>query len=232
MAVMAATPSRPLGMPGGTRPGRARLPRAVEFAILFVAVPLAIALLLPPNHMFFALLAFSLIGLVLLWQSGGFVWRDLFRGWSRFNLPIAVAFCALTAICAVAIMWITRPEALMVLWHRDPRLLVMIWLLYPLVSALPQELIFRALFFHRYGTLFASPQRAVFVNAAIFSLAHLMYWNWIVAVLTFLGGLAFATGYLRRGFVWAWFLHAMAGNILFTAGMGVYFYSGNVVRPF
>ena len=41
-----------------------------------------------------------------------------------------------------------------------------------------------------------------------------------------------ATGYLRRGLPWAWALHAIAGNILFAVGMGIYFYSGNVVRPF
>ena len=59
-----------------------------------------------------------------------------------------------------------------------------------------------------------------------------MYWNLIVLAFTFVGGLVFATAYLARGFPWVWVLHAFAGNALFTVGMGVFFYSGNAVRPF
>ena len=100
------------------------------------------------------------------------------------------------------------------------------------LSNLRQSL--RNLAAHRAFTFAAIATLALGIgaNAAIFSLAHLMYWNWIVAVFTFAGGLAFATGYLRRGLPWAWALHAIAGNILFAVGMGIYFYSGNVVRPF
>lgn len=53
-----------------------------------------------------------------------------------------------------------------------------------------------------------------------------------MAALTFVGGWIFARAYLRHGFPAAWLLHALAGNLLFTVGMGAYFYSGNVVRPF
>ena len=69
--------------------------------------------------------------------------------------------------------------------------------------------------------------------ATLFSLAHLMYWSWIVAVMTFAGGLLFTWAYRKRGsFFYAVLLHAIAGNIIFAAGLGIYFYSGNVQRPF
>ena len=214
--------------PGQT--GRAAL--AVEFAALFIAIPVAIALFLPPTMLFPALFAFSVLGLFLLWRTGGFDFRDLIRGWGRFDGRLFLAFAGLTFAASVAVLYATRPESLFSFLRSNPRFLALVWLLYPLLSALPQELIFRVLFFHRYGRLFTGPRQAVLANAAIFSLAHLMYWNWIVAVFTFAGGLAFATGYLRRGLPWAWALHAIAGNILFAVGMGIYFYSGNVVRPF
>ena len=71
------------------------------------------------------------------------------------------------------------------------------------------------------------------LNASLFSLAHLMYWSWIVAIMTFGGGLLFTWAYRRRGsFFYAVLLHAIAGNIIFAAGLGIYFYSGNVQRPF
>ena len=67
----------------------------------------------------------------------------------------------------------------------------------------------------------------------LFSLAHLMYWSWVVAAFTFLGGLVFAVSYrVRRNFPEAVVVHGVAGVILFWLGLGVVFYSGNVVRPF
>ena len=36
----------------------------------------------------------------------------------------------------------------------------------------------------------------------------------------------------KPGFPAAWLIHGLAGNILFTMGMGEFFWSGNVVRPF
>ncbi|MFV0294006.1 MAG: CPBP family intramembrane glutamic endopeptidase [Paracoccus sp. (in: a-proteobacteria)] len=215
------------------RPGRSgRWWLLVEFLVLFVAVPITIALFLPPGMMFRVLFVFSAAGLVLLWYTGGFNWRDLLHGWRQFDWRLLFVFAVLTAGASVIALYLTQPDALFAFMRNNPRMLMIVWLFYPLISALPQELIFRVLFFHRYDALFTNPRQAVLINAAIFSLAHLMYWNWIVAVFTFFGGIGFAVGYLRRGLPWAWILHAVAGNILFAIGMGVYFYSGNVVRPF
>jgi membrane protease YdiL (CAAX protease family) len=107
-------------------------------------------------------------------------------------------------------------------------------MLYPWFSALPQEIVYRPLFFRRYAAILpAGVWPGIVLNAALFSLAHLMYWSWIVAAMTFTGGLAFAWAYrAARSFPMAVLLHAVAGWIVFGAGLGVYFYSGYVVRPF
>lgn len=204
---------------------------AVEFAALYLGAPLAIAMFLPPQRMFTALFLFSLAGLALLWRTGGFDWRSLIRGhrlpwWEALGIALA------TLVAGTVILSLARPEALFALARSRPEFLLLIWCLYPLLSALPQELIFRPLFFHRYGALLPHGQTAIALNAAIFSFAHLMYWSWVVALMTFIGGWVFARAYLRHGFPAAWLLHAVAGNVLFAVGMGYYFYSGNVVRPF
>lgn len=62
------------------------------------------------------------------------------------------------AAVGLAIMRWGNPGFLPHLSPERLRFLVLLWCLYPLLSALPQELIFRALFFHRYGRLF--PTRA------------------------------------------------------------------------
>ncbi|WBU59544.1 CPBP family intramembrane glutamic endopeptidase [Paracoccus albus] len=210
--------------------GRTRL--IAEFVTLFVVIPVAIAIFMPPSYLFESLALFSLAGLGLLWYTGGFNWRALLLGWGRFDWRIFFAFSAITFAASVVTLYLTAPDALFRFLRGNTRFILVIWLFYPLLSALPQELIFRVLFFHRFGRLFSGPGQAVLINAAIFSLAHLMYWSWIVALFTFAGGLAFAVGYLRRGFPYAWALHAIAGNILFAVGMGEYFYSGAVTRPF
>lgn len=202
-----------------------------EFLLLYFGAPLAIALFLPPTHLFTALIALSAFGIFLLWRTGGFRWRSLFIG---HRIPwLEVAGIALACFLGGILMLLTAaPEALFSLFLSNPEIMLLIWALYPLLSALPQELIFRPLFFHRYRTLLPGPRAALALNAGIFAFAHLMYWSWVVAAFTFIGGWFFARAYRRHGFPAAWLLHAVAGNILFLVGMGYYFYSGNVVRPF
>ncbi|WP_295042441.1 CPBP family intramembrane glutamic endopeptidase [uncultured Paracoccus sp.] len=209
---------------------RPRLWLGIEFAALYIGAPLAMALFMPGRHLFEALALFSLVGMFLLWRTGGFGFRSLVRGWRRVPWLEALALSVVTLLAGMAILYVTYPERMFTMLRSG--MLPLIWVFYPLLSALPQELIFRPLFFHRYGALLPAGQGAIAVNAAIFSFAHLMYWSAIVAVMTFVGGWIFARAYLRFGFPAAWLLHAVAGNVLFTVGMGAYFYTGNVVRPF
>ncbi len=211
--------------------GRARL--RAEFALLYVVAPVVMAILVPPSAMFTALFGVTAVGLALLHVTPGFHWLDLARGWSRISWRFVLGFAVVTVGCGYAVMALTAPGALFALARTNPGLLAMITVLYPVLSALPQEIVFRPLFFRRYGPILPAVRPAVVLNAAIFSLAHLMYWSWIVAAMTFFGGLAFAWAYeARRNFPEAVVLHAVAGVIAFALGLGVYFYSGNVVRPF
>lgn len=211
---------------------RGRLARWIEFAALFIITPLVIAVFLPPRMMFPALLALSLAGLALLLVTGSFDWHFLRRGWRQLPWREAVLVVAAVLVSGVAVLLIGGRGTPFSLPRTAPQLMLLIFLLYPLLSALPQELIFRALFFHRYGALMPSRAVAIGVNAAVFAHAHLMYWSVTVLVFTAVGGWLFARAYLSRGFPAAWFLHALAGNTIFLVGMGAYFYTGAVQRPF
>lgn len=205
----------------------------MEFALLYLLAPVAMAVLLPPSAMFRALFAVTALGIGLLHLTPGFRWRDLARGWGRISLRLVAVVAGLTALAGYVVMRLTAPEALFGLVRSNPALLAMIAAFYPVLSALPQEIVFRPLFFRRYGPILPALRPAIVLNAAVFSFAHLMYWSWIVAAMTFAGGLVFAWSYeARRNFPEAVVLHAVAGVIAFVLGLGVYFYSGNVVRPF
>ncbi len=47
----------------------------------------------------------------------------------------------------------------------------MILLFYPVLSALPQEIVFRPLFFRRYGAILPDAHAGIVVNAALFPCA-------------------------------------------------------------
>lgn len=225
-AAMTGTPTH------NPAPPRWRL--AAEFGLFFLVAPLLMAVALPPRWMFPMLFAFAAAGLILLHATPGFRWRELAGGMARVNW-LWLGLVGLATFLAG--LWVMReyvPPRLWFLARRNPELMAMIALLYPFLSALPQEIVFRVLYFRRYGRLLPAARGAgILLNALVFAWAHLMYWSWIVLVMTFLGGLAFAVSYRLRGsFPEAVLAHAIAGLVLFALGLGAFFYSGNVRRPF
>ncbi|WP_371809137.1 CPBP family intramembrane glutamic endopeptidase [Ruegeria sp. HKCCD5849] len=210
------------------------LPRLrLEFGLFYIGLPLLIAVLFPPNWMFPALFALTGLGIVLLHQTPGFHWAELRYEWANWSLREVLLFTVVVTVFCVGLIQMTRSDAAFFLAIHRPDMLAFIWVGYPLLSALPQELLFRPLFFRRYHAILPKGRAAYLLNAAIFSFAHLMYWSWIVAFMTLAGGLLFTWAYRQRGsFFYAVLLHAIAGNIIFAVGLGVYFYSGNVQRPF
>lgn len=201
----------------------------LEFTGLYIGMPLILAFLLPPEAMFVVLGAVTLLSIRLLNRTDGFAWRDLLVGWNVIPGKLLLVFAMMTAISSVTLVMLFSPTMMLDL----PRNQTLAWLgilaFYPLLSALPQEVVFRPLFFARYGRLFPSIEAALILNAFVFSLAHLMYWHWIVMAMTLAGGLFFGWAYgVKRNFPLALVMHAVAGQIIFTSGLGYLFYSGGV----
>lgn len=218
-------------MPSLSRPSSRQL--CAEFTLLYLITPISIAVTLPATVMFPALFLMTAVGLFLLHYSQDFRWTWLLRGLNRVRGREVLGFAAFVLASSVAWIYLIRPEAAFQLLLSNPELMLLIALLYPILSAFPQELIFRPLFFGRYREILPRGHLAMVLNAGIFALAHLMYWSTTVIVMTFVGGLVFAWAYeVRRSFLMAVILHSIAGVILFAVGLGIFFYSGNVVRPF
>jgi membrane protease YdiL (CAAX protease family) len=203
--------------------------RAAEFAVLYLGLPLMLALVLPPAWLWPVLLGATALALVLLALTPGFAWSELWRGWGRVDWRYVALVAAGTAVIAAVLVWWLVPRQALALPRQATGLWLMILVLYPVVSALPQELLFRPLFFRRYGSLFPDRRLAVAANGFTFGLAHLMFWNWVALALTVAGGVIFAQAYLGRGgFALAVVLHAACGAIIFTSGLGSFFYHGAI----
>lgn len=107
---------------------------------------------------------------------------------------------------------------------------LMLLLLYPLLSVLPQELIFRTYFFHRFKLILPNKNTRIFFSALLFGFAHIVYTSWIAVLLATIGGLLFAYTYAYTRSTLAIVVeHSLWGLWLFSMGLGQYLDAGAIV---
>jgi len=219
-------------MPAFARPSNGRRACLVaELAILFVAAPLAMASAIQAFHVsLLLLLPPVLLGIILylLCDRTFSLTRELSRGFRRRDLASILAIFLVASGGVTAWIWLRRPDEFLSFPTYRPQLWMWVMILYPLLSALPQELVYRTFFFHRYGALFGDRRRvAVAVNGALFGFAHVIIGNGVSIVLSGLLGLLHAYRYTETRSVWAaWLEHTLYGWLVFTVGLGRYFFTG------
>lgn len=209
-----------------------RYARWLELGLLFIALPcLGLALeqqlsqwLVP------VLIAIAAVCLGLILQDPGFKRFRLINGaklapalWRRRS-----AFGA--GLAASGLLYVTYSEAN---WFHLPSQETHSWLLllvaYPLLSVVPQELIFRTFFFHRYKKIIPRKIVRTWLSALVFAWAHIIYRNWIAVALAFAGGILFAFTYAKKRSTLACVVeHSLWGIWLFTFGLGQYLDSSQI----
>ena len=212
-----------------TTPTRASLILlSAEFVVLFLAVPLVIALRLPKQLLIPAIAAFGLFALALLLTDSTFNRRELWNaGKLKAELSRMLLFAAAAMIGITALVLILDPRLFGSLVRERPALWITIMLGYPLASVYPQEVIYRAFIFHRYRVLFRHPGVLIAASAIAFGYAHIVLWNWLAIGATLIGGLLFAWTFHRtRSVAATWLEHALYGCFMFTVGLGRFFYGG------
>src|SRR5690606_35048486 len=114
----------------------------VEFIGLFFAAPVVLGLFLPPSAMLPELLIVTIAGVNLLHRTPGFRWRDLTYGWREIDWRIVAVFSIVTTCVSLAIVALVVPDAFLILYRFNPVAWLAVILLYPFLSALPQEVLF------------------------------------------------------------------------------------------
>lgn len=204
--------------------------RWAEWAFLFVVVPVGLRIWWQPA---------VLLALLVLATAGGAWWlarqqmshySPLWRGRDeRRQLRQLLWRFVLGAALLVATVWIFTPAQLFILPRTEPQRWLAILAFYPLLSVYPQELIYRALFFARYRPLFRGAYSMALASAAAFGFVHVVFQNWPALLLTLLGGWLFASTYARTySLRLVWLEHSLYGALIFTVGLGNYFYHGSI----
>lgn len=195
---------------------------AIEFAILFLGFPLII-------------LAFKvrLLMFIMMW-AGSLTIYHLYRDigavstpWRKGIRPMVKRFVLLAPMITLLSLFML-PEYFLELPTQRTLLWLAIMTLYPVLSVWPQETIYRKYIYHRYAPLFGTGRGYVVASAVAFGYAHVILMNWVAILMCTAGGAIFAYNYSKnRSLLLVCIEHALYGCLIFTVGMGRYFYTGS-----
>jgi membrane protease YdiL (CAAX protease family) len=108
---------------------------------------------------------------------------------------------------------------------------ILVILTYPVISVYPQEIIYRLFIFRRYNEFFVNPVTFILISSIAFAYMHIIFGNYVAPILTFIGGIIFSITFYDSGsIIMSSFEHALWGDLLFTIGLGNYFYSGAIKK--
>lgn len=145
------------------------------------------------------------------WQEG----KPHLKASLRLFLPWALA--------TAAIVYFWLPESFLQWPAEQTSLWLITLLLYPLFSVIPQEIIYRTFFFHRYKAILPTHSLRLGASTFLFGFAHAIYGNWLAVALSAVGGAMFGMRYLQsRSTAVVVIEHSLWGCFLFTIGLGSY----------
>jgi len=224
----------------------------VELLLLFLGLPIFLAVM-QWRSVLFGILWGAAVGclLFLLWDRS-FNRKQLWdwKGLAKYWRVIVLRWVVMSGVLAL-MLWLVIPPVPMeslpefttredlrgsdpMQWswfgfvRSSPLFYCMVCLVYPIASVIPQNIIYRVFFFHRYESVLGSGWVLILTNAAAFGMGHLMFGNWVAPVLTGLGGIMMAHTYRKtRSAAASWAEHSLYGDFVWTIGIGrLFLYMG------
>jgi membrane protease YdiL (CAAX protease family) len=199
---------------------------AIEFVLLFFGIPTWIYLdqgFIHPRIIILPVLVFIFI---LLRRNSDFKWSELIR-WqvSRKALYANAILILIAAVLMLGFVLFFDRENLFNLPRANIWLYLGLCLFYPLFSAFGQEIIYRTFLSKRYSLILPKGWQFVLASALTFSFMHIVYYNPVSLILTFMGGIYFAVNYrITRSVLFTSVLHGIFGIMMFGVGLGQYFW--------
>jgi membrane protease YdiL (CAAX protease family) len=197
-----------------------------EFVLLFLFFPLLLLFegdLMHPSSILFPLVVFIFI--ILRFQTD-FKWKELWHfPVTRPSLLSHLGIAFVVSLLLLGWVYYFDRDNLFNLPAGNWKLWLLMTIFYPLFSVFTQEIIFRTYIFRRYERLFGNGMTIILISALVFSFAHIFYFHPVSLVLTFILGLYLGLIYQKtRSVLFASFMHGLYGNMVFTIGLGQYFW--------
>lgn len=203
----------------------------IEFFLLCVVLPTIIIVFKLAPFMFF-----------FLWSASAVCWfiyrryhfQDFKKlwGWDAVTWPHLWPILTRWVVCSVLMFlftWWYDPERLFFIPRERPEIIPYLLVMYPLLSALPQEFIFCTFFFDRFAPFFKTDRAKIIASAIVFAYAHVLFINPVAPFVSLIGGYIFASTFAKhRSLALVTIEHGLYGNVLFLVGLGWYFYGGAV----
>ncbi|PKV50585.1 CAAX prenyl protease-like protein [Aquimarina sp. MAR_2010_214] len=195
--------------------------KGLELFIFFIILPISFLL---DSHFLFKVIptVFGFVYILILLKRKSLLKLKfpIKEYWKPFWKKTIIKLGVIMVVTGVYV-FLMAPDKLFSVLIKRPGLWIIILFVYTFLSVWPQEIIYRTFFYERYEGLIGNKWLFIFINAILFSLAHLFLGSFLVQVLTFVGGLLFAYTYQKtKSTTLVSIEHAIYGNWLFTVGMG------------
>lgn len=194
-----------------------------EFLLFFIFVPFITVEFLEGWWKVIPLLFIALFFTALLLKDPDFDNKNFIR-FDRTYFRRSVPRIIIISILLVWFTWWIFPDLFFQYPIGDFDKYLLTFFLYPVVSVLPQEIIYRMYFFQRYKSIVPEKYLLMLSNAVIFGLTHLIYDNLVAPIATFLVSWIFIFNYLKsQSLLNVSLEHYIYGMVMFTVGFGHFF---------
>ena len=195
--------------------------KKLEFFFIFLILPSAIFFLDSSIIVFLTLYLVFTLSLVILYFDKSFSFTSLRKkiDW-KFIIIFSLIFLSLSFFYVILV----DKDLLFIFPKTNFELWLLVILIYPFLSVIPQEIVYRVFFFQRYFPNERSFYFLTLLNMIVFSYGHIVFNNVHAILITAIVSPIFTYAYLKKSFFTCIVLHALGGQIIFTLGLGKYFF--------
>ena len=195
--------------------------KKLEFFFIFLILPSAIFFLDSSVIVFLTLYLVFTLSLIILYFDKSFSFTSLRKkvDW-KFIIIFSLIFLSLSFFYVILV----DKDLLFIFPKNNFELWLLVILIYPFLSVIPQEIVYRVFFFQRYFPNERSFYFLTLLNMIVFSYGHIVFNNVHAILITAIVSPIFTYAYLKKSFFTCIVLHALGGQIIFTLGLGKYFF--------
>ena len=195
--------------------------KKLEFFFIFLIIPSTIFFLDSSIIIFLTLYLVSILSLVILYFDKTFLFTSLKK---KIDWKFVIIFSVIFFFLGFFYVLLVDKNLLFIFPKTNFKLWLIVIFIYPFLSVIPQELVYRVFFFQRYFPNINRFYFPVFLNLAVFAYGHLVFSNMHAIIITAIVSPIFTYAYLKKSFLTCVILHSLGGQIIFTLGLGKYFF--------